>query len=155
MLVTTCVYYYLNTTTCVLLLEHHQPTPPPAPPTDEYIKDTEEFIDIDLDWNRNRLIKLDIVLTTATFAIAPFNVFAGMKGCTHKCHKGAPARTQTIQGQKYIYALVVFAITRILHATRTAQACWVRMWSSPGLSHVTTTARYRFTLSMHLCLCAA
>lgn len=47
---------------------------------DEYIKDTEEFIDIDLDWNRNRLIKLEIMLTAATFAIAPFNLVAGILG---------------------------------------------------------------------------
>lgn len=47
---------------------------------DEYIKDTEEFIDINLDWTRNRLIKLEIMLTAATFAIAPFNLVAGILG---------------------------------------------------------------------------
>jgi uncharacterized Zn finger protein len=45
----------------------------------EYIEDTEEYINIELDAGRNRLIRLDIVLTAASFAIAPFNLMAG--GC--------------------------------------------------------------------------
>jgi hypothetical protein len=43
----------------------------------EYIEDTEEYINIELDAGRNRLIRLDIVLTAATFALAPFNLMAG------------------------------------------------------------------------------
>ena len=43
----------------------------------EYIEDTEEYINIELDAGRNRLIRLDIVLTAASFAIAPFNLMAG------------------------------------------------------------------------------
>jgi hypothetical protein len=43
----------------------------------EYIEDTEEYINIELDAGRNRLIRLDIVLTAASFAIAPFNLLAG------------------------------------------------------------------------------
>lgn len=46
----------------------------------EYIEDTEEYINIELDAGRNRLIRLDIVLTAASFAIAPFNLLAGILG---------------------------------------------------------------------------
>ncbi|KAI7841968.1 hypothetical protein COHA_004495 [Chlorella ohadii] len=46
----------------------------------EYIEDTEEYINIELDAGRNRLIRLDIVLTAATFAFAPFNLLAGILG---------------------------------------------------------------------------
>lgn len=44
------------------------------------MQDTEEYINIELDSNRNRLIRLDIILTTATFAITPFNLIAGALG---------------------------------------------------------------------------
>lgn len=47
---------------------------------DEYIKDTEEYINIELDASRNRLIRLDIILTAGAFAIAPFNLLAGVLG---------------------------------------------------------------------------
>ena len=40
-------------------------------------RDTEDYINIDLDSSQNRLFRLDIVLTGATFAIAIFEVFAG------------------------------------------------------------------------------
>jgi hypothetical protein len=46
----------------------------------EYIEDTEEYINIELDAGRNRLIRLDIVLTAASFALAPFNLMAGLAG---------------------------------------------------------------------------
>ncbi len=42
-----------------------------------WVQDTEEYINIELDSSRNRLIRLDIILTSATFAIAPFNLIAG------------------------------------------------------------------------------
>lgn len=43
----------------------------------EYIEDTEEYINIDLDSSRNRLLRLEIILTAGTFAIAIFSVIAG------------------------------------------------------------------------------
>lgn len=43
----------------------------------EYIEDTEEYINIDLDSSRNRLLRLEIILTAGTFAIAIFSVVAG------------------------------------------------------------------------------
>jgi len=46
----------------------------------EYIKDTEEYINIELDSSRNRLIRFDIILSVATFALMPFNMVSGMLG---------------------------------------------------------------------------
>ena len=46
----------------------------------EYIKDTEEYINIELDSSRNRLIRFEVILTVATFAIMPFNLVAGILG---------------------------------------------------------------------------
>ena len=43
----------------------------------EYIQDTEEFVNIELDSARNRLIRLEIVLTAATFALAIFSLVGG------------------------------------------------------------------------------
>lgn len=43
----------------------------------EFIEDTEEYINIELDSSRNRLLRLEIVLTAATFAIAIFSLVAG------------------------------------------------------------------------------
>lgn len=43
----------------------------------EYIEDTEEYINIELDSSRNRLLRLEIVLTAGTFGIAMFGLVAG------------------------------------------------------------------------------
>lgn len=43
-------------------------------------QDTEEYINIELDASRNKLIRLDIILTAAAFSIAPFNLLAGILG---------------------------------------------------------------------------
>jgi len=43
----------------------------------EYIEDTEEYINIELDSSRNRLIRLEILLTGATFSLALWNLVAG------------------------------------------------------------------------------
>lgn len=45
----------------------------------EYIEDTEEYINIELDSSRNRLLRLEIVLTAGTFGIAMFGLVAGMQ----------------------------------------------------------------------------
>lgn len=59
---------------------HHSPCPLPTPPFFCYPKDTEEYINIELDASRNKLIRLDIILTAAAFSIAPFNLLAGILG---------------------------------------------------------------------------
>lgn len=46
----------------------------------EYIDDTEDFINIELDFNRNKLLRLEILITVATFALAFYNLIAGILG---------------------------------------------------------------------------
>ncbi|KAG5523237.1 hypothetical protein RHGRI_035155 [Rhododendron griersonianum] len=46
----------------------------------EYIDDTEDFINIQLDSVRNQLIQFELLLTTATFVVAIFGVVAGIFG---------------------------------------------------------------------------
>ncbi|XP_043696274.1 magnesium transporter MRS2-1-like [Telopea speciosissima] len=46
----------------------------------EYIDDTEDFINIQLDNVRNQLIQFDLLLTTATFVVAICGVVAGVFG---------------------------------------------------------------------------
>ncbi|KAL0020272.1 hypothetical protein WJX79_008274 [Trebouxia sp. C0005] len=46
----------------------------------EYIQDTEEYINIELDSSRNRLIRLELVINTATFSIAMYSLVAGVLG---------------------------------------------------------------------------
>lgn len=46
----------------------------------EYIDDTEDYINIELDYNRNRLLRIEILLTVATFALAIYNLVAGILG---------------------------------------------------------------------------
>ena len=47
------------------------------------MKDTEEFINIDLDSSQNRLFRLDIVLTAAAFSMEIFHVLGGAPGATN------------------------------------------------------------------------
>ena len=46
----------------------------------EYIDDTEDLINIELDHHRNQLIQLELILTTATFSIALIGVVSGIFG---------------------------------------------------------------------------
>eukprot|EP00249_Psilotum_nudum_P020363 c27670_g1_i2 orf=445-1752(+) len=46
----------------------------------EYIDDTEDFINIQLDNVRNQLIQFELLLTTATFVVAIYGVVAGVFG---------------------------------------------------------------------------
>ena len=43
----------------------------------EFIRDTEEYINIELDSSRNRLIRLEIVITAGTFGVGIFGLVAG------------------------------------------------------------------------------
>jgi magnesium transporter len=42
--------------------------------------DTEDFVNIELDSQRNQLIKLELVLTTATLCVTIYGVIAGVFG---------------------------------------------------------------------------
>ena len=48
-----------------------------GPAAGEYVEDTEEYINIELDSSRNRLIRLEVVLTAGTFALAIFTLVGG------------------------------------------------------------------------------
>lgn len=47
---------------------------------DEYVDDTEDYINIELDFKRNELIQLELLLTTGTFSLAIYSVVAGIFG---------------------------------------------------------------------------
>jgi hypothetical protein len=47
---------------------------------DEYISDGEDFVNINMDAVRNRLIKWEIVINTATFSLGIYAVVAGILG---------------------------------------------------------------------------
>ncbi len=54
----------------------HSPTPSPTPPhppkktsTGEYIDDTEDLINIELDYSRNRLLRLEIMITVGGWGV--------------------------------------------------------------------------------------
>mmetsp|Transcript_19758 Transcript_19758/g.59713 ORF Transcript_19758/g.59713 Transcript_19758/m.59713 type:complete len:419 (+) Transcript_19758:295-1551(+) len=47
---------------------------------EEDMKDTESYVNIDLDSSQNRLFRLDIILTAAAFSIEIFHVMAGILG---------------------------------------------------------------------------
>lgn len=51
----------------------------------EYIDDTEDYINIQLDNQRNELIQLQLTLTIASFAIAIETLIAGLFGMNIPC----------------------------------------------------------------------
>lgn len=51
---------------------------------DEFIDDTEDFVNIELDSQRNQLIKLELVLTTATLFVSMYGVVASIFGMNLK-----------------------------------------------------------------------
>ena len=57
----------------------------------EFIEDTEEYINIELDSSRNRLLRLEIVLTAGTFGITMFSLVAGAH-CGCLCYIGGQQR---------------------------------------------------------------
>ncbi len=46
----------------------------------EYIDDTEDLINIQLDYSRNKLIRFELLLTTGTFALTFFNMVRAWLG---------------------------------------------------------------------------
>lgn len=51
----------------------------------EYIDDTEDYVNIQLDNQRNELIQLQLILTIASFAIAINTLIAGIFGMNIPC----------------------------------------------------------------------
>lgn len=66
------------------LLEHHfmrmDTTAALLAVLDEHVDDTEDYINIELDFKRNELIQLELLLTTGTLALAIYGVVAGIFG---------------------------------------------------------------------------
>jgi hypothetical protein len=54
---------------------------------EEYMKDTEDYINIELDSSQNRLFRLDIVLTAAAFSMEIFHVMGGKVAVAHVCDR--------------------------------------------------------------------
>ncbi len=46
----------------------------------EFIDDTEDFVNLELDTSRNRLLRIEITITIATFVLACYSVVAGVLG---------------------------------------------------------------------------
>lgn len=68
----------------------------------EYIDDTEDYVNIQLDNQRNELIQLQLILTIASFAIAVETLFAGIFGMNIPC---------TLYEKEGIFELFVGGIT--------------------------------------------
>ncbi|PON58162.1 Magnesium transporter [Trema orientale] len=68
----------------------------------EYIDDTEDYVNIQLDNQRNELIQLQLTLTIASFAIAVETLLAGMFGMNIPC---------TLYNKEGIFELFVGGIT--------------------------------------------
>lgn len=82
----------------------------------EYIEDTEEYINIELDSSRNKLIRLEIVLTAGTFSLALWNLVGGdcrpiISRETNLCtfNPGPPAHTVRDHSKLRFFALRINA----------------------------------------------
>ncbi len=52
--------------------------------TGEYIDDTEDLVNINLDYSRNNLIRFELLITMGTFALAFYSYVAELlRGSTH------------------------------------------------------------------------
>ena len=69
-----------------------------------YIEDSEEFTQIELDSSRNRLIRFEVVLTVATFAVMSSNIVSGMLGEKRKLPDQLLGQTE-----RFVYVNVVSA----------------------------------------------
>lgn len=76
----------------------------------EYIDDTEDYINIELDNQRNQLIRIELVLTAATFAVAIIGSIAGIFGMNlNNGHEDSHALFLVVTIVGTVGALLVFA----------------------------------------------
>uniref|UniRef100_A0A803Q7V0 Magnesium transporter n=1 Tax=Cannabis sativa TaxID=3483 RepID=A0A803Q7V0_CANSA len=80
----------------------------------EYIDDTEDYVNIQLDNQRNELIQLQLTLTIASFAIAVETLIAGMFGMNIPC---------TLYETEGIFELFVGGITAGVPLWQWLQSC--------------------------------
>ncbi|WOL19667.1 hypothetical protein Cni_G28469 [Canna indica] len=77
----------------------------------EYIDDTEDFINIQLDNVRNQLIQFELLLTTATFVVAIFGVVAGVFGMNFEIALfEVPSAFQWVLGITGVCGLIIFCL---------------------------------------------
>lgn len=74
----------------------------------EYIDDTEDYVNIQLDNQRNELIQLQLTLTIASFAIAVETLIAGIFGMNMDNH------LFHVEGKFGIYVGVMTAFSALL-----------------------------------------
>jgi len=72
-----CIYYVQSLRMCIISWLCLQ--------VREYIDDTEDYVNIQLDNQRNELIQLQLTLTIASFAIAVETLIAGIFGMNIPC----------------------------------------------------------------------
>lgn len=76
----------------------------------EYIDDTEDYINIELDNQRNQLIRIELVLTAATFAVAIIGSIAGIFGMNlNNNHEDSHTLFLVVTVVSVLGALLVFA----------------------------------------------
>lgn len=89
----------------------------------EYIDDTEDYLNIELDSHRNQLIQLELVLTAAMFALALVTVIAGIFGMNlNNSHEDSYSAFVTVSVVSCTGAALVFAAI-ILYCRRSKLLC--------------------------------
>jgi len=90
----------------------------------EYIDDTEDYVNIQLDNQRNELIQLQLTLTIASFAIATETLIAGIFGMN------IPCELYQINGIFNTFVLVVTAACILLFLLVLGYARWKKLLGS-------------------------
>lgn len=89
----------------------------------EYIDDTEDYLNIELDSHRNQLIQLELVLTAAMFALALVTVIAGIFGMNmNNTHEDSYSAFVTVCVVSCSAAALVF-IAIVLYCRRAKLLC--------------------------------
>ncbi|KAK9843506.1 hypothetical protein WJX81_006534 [Elliptochloris bilobata] len=77
----------------------------------EYIDDTEDYINIELDSNRNQLIRLEVMLTSATLSVALIGVVSGLFGMNlHNTHEDSYDLFVIVSATSSAGAILVFLL---------------------------------------------
>ncbi|CAL5224978.1 g7755 [Coccomyxa viridis] len=75
----------------------------------EYIDDTEDYINIELDNHRNQLIRLELILTAATLCIAIVGVISGLFGMNlHNTHEDSYLTFVLVSCLSSAFAVLLF-----------------------------------------------
>ena len=78
---------------------------------DEFIDDTEDFVNIELDSQRNQLIKFELILTTATLFVSIYGVIAGVFGMNLKNgHEESKRTFMLVNALSTVGTIVAFVV---------------------------------------------